>query len=188
MLNIRLKFLGQKKFNNIISMTTKQEAAVILIRILASYMFLQALSILPVSATVATVDPVMFLISHEFVTFIISATIWLLAKPLSRFMVKDLPSSEKEISLTPLNSQIEPLIFSTIGLIILVTAIPQLVGMLTYNNAINMIGDDPVLQAKVIASSKSFTVSYLAKCIVGCSLLFFSGKLSKVLQKIRMET
>ncbi len=168
-------------------MVTKQEIAVILIRILAAFLLLQALSILPMSVIYGTADPVMFLVSHEFTTFIISMTLWFTARPLSRLMVRNI-SNNNGINSNPPNTQVEPIIFSAIGLIILSTAIPQLVSIITYNSSIDMIGNDPTLKAQALASSKAFTARYIAKLLVGFSLLFFSDKLCELIEKVRTKT
>lgn len=166
-------------------MISLQDFTIILIRILAAYMLLQALSILPMSITIGTANSVMFLISHEFVTFIISTSLWFLAPWLSRKMVKGLAIHSKPTR--PLSRyQIEALIISSVGLIILVLSIPQLVNMVTYNNSLVMI-DDPALKAQVVASSKGFTGRYIAKMLVGIFCLFFSEKLSFFIQQARKK-
>lgn len=148
-------------------------------------MLLQALSILPMSVSFGTANPVTFLISHEFTTFVISSVLWFSAPWLSNKMVKGItPPSE---AAKPLSSyQIEALIISTVGLVILAVSIPQLVNMVAYNNSIGMI-DDPALKAQVIASSKGFTGRYISKIIFGLFLLFFSEKLCLVVAKVRKK-
>ena len=167
-------------------MITRQDIATILIRVLAAYMLLQALSILPMSVTIGAANPVMFLISHEFTTFVISTIIWFSAPSLSKVMVKD--STDASENLQRLKYwQAESLIFSTIGLILVVVSIPALANMVAYNIAIGTFEVDAVPKAQMIASSQGFTTKYIVKIVLGVFLIFFSEKICSVVAKIRKK-
>ncbi|MDH3974652.1 MAG: hypothetical protein OEV42_10285 [Deltaproteobacteria bacterium] len=165
-------------------MITKQDIAIILIRVLAAYMLLQALAILPMSVLISTADPVMFLISHEFTTFVISTILWFSAPRLSKVMVKDSTnSSEHPEGLE--GRQVESLIFSTIGVILVAVSIPALANMVAYHRTISTFEVDAVSKAQMVAGSKGFITKYIVKIAVGIFLIFFSEKLCHLLSKGR---
>jgi uncharacterized membrane protein len=165
-------------------MITKQDIAIILIRVLAAYMLLQALSILPMSVTIGTANPVMFLISHEFTTFVISAILWFFAPSLSKVMVKDSTVAPKNPQGLE-DRQVESLIFSTIGLILVVVSIPALANMVAYNTTIGTYEVDAATKAQMVASSQGFTTKYIVRIILGVFLILFSEKLCSLVANIR---
>ena len=129
-------------------------------------MLLQALSILPMSFSYGTDNPVRFLISHEFTTFVISTILWFTAPRLSKVMVKEATSSPEQAE-TIANYQVESLIFSTIGLILVVVSIPALANMVAYNSAIGTFEVEAISKAQMVASSKGFTTKYIVRIVVG---------------------
>jgi hypothetical protein len=167
-------------------MITKREIAIILIRVLAAYMLLQALSILPMSVAFGTSNPVLFLLSHEFSTFVISAVLWFAAPRLSSIIVRDITGTTESIeSIT--DNHLEALIFSGIGLVLVATSIPAIANMIAYNSAIETLNPDAATKVQMIASSKGFTAKYIAKIACGLFLLVFSEKLYRLLSKIRKK-
>ena len=165
-------------------MVNKRELAVILIRILAAYMLLQALSILPMSVTFGTSNPLIFLLSHEFTTFVISVALWFAAPRLSKLIVRDFTTTKESIE--PIaDYHFEALIFSGIGLVLVATSIPAIANMVAYNSAIETLNPDAPTKVQMIASSKGFTAKYIAKIICGLFLLIFSEKLCRLFSKIR---
>lgn len=167
-------------------MITKHELSVILIRILALHILLQAVSIFPMSFRVFPATPVSFVFSYEFTAFAVSVIVWFLARPLSVFIVKDIKDNSNT-NTYPSYIQFEIIIFSIVGLIVLATAIPELANMLAYNSIIDTIQDDASLKLQATASSRGFTAKYITKIVVGCGLLFFSDKLCFFIQKIRTK-
>ncbi len=147
-------------------------------------MLLQALSILPMSVTIGTANPVMFLISHEFTTFVISTILWFIAPSLSKVMVKD--STAAPGNLQGLEDwKVESLIFSTIGLILVAVSIPALANIVAYNTNIGTFEVDAATKAQMIASSQGFTTKYIVRIVLGVFLIFFSDKLCSLVAKIR---
>ncbi len=158
----------------------------ILLRVLATYIFLQALSILPMGVMVGSVNPVLFLFSHEFTSFIISLILWFSAKPIAKLMTRDLSQHFPDNDLpNDFSHELEPLIFSCIGLVLIVTAIPQLVNMVVYHSAVSNITNDPTLTTEAIASTKAFTARFIAKIIIGLLLVLFSNKCWIIIAKMR---
>ena len=149
-------------------------------------MLLQAISILPMSVSIGTADSVMFLISHEFTTFVVSTILWFSAPRLLKIMVKDTTSTSKQAeSLT--SYQVEALIFLPIGVILVTVSIPALANMVAYNIAIDTLSTDATTKAQIIASSKGFTTRYIAKLLVGIFLIFYSHKLCHLVAKVRKK-
>ena len=168
-------------------MITKQDIAIIVIRILALYMFLQGLSILPMSVTYGTRDPISFLISHEFVIFLISAILWLSARPLSRYLVSDKTISS-EISSNISREPLEQMIFSIVGLILIVVTIPALSGSIAYHMNIDENLPDLTYRSKALAGIKSHYINYLLKLLLGFLLLCFPDLITGMIRSVRGKT
>jgi len=101
-------------------------------------------------------------------------------------MVRDITNtSDPADSLT--SYQVEPIIFSTIGLILVAVSIPALANMVAYNSAIDSLSPDEAMRINMIASSKGFTARYIARIIVGLFLIFFSQKLCGWITKVRKK-
>ncbi|CAB1058041.1 hypothetical protein D1BOALGB6SA_2797 [Olavius sp. associated proteobacterium Delta 1] len=165
-------------------MITKQDIAIIAIRILALYMFLQGLSILPMSVTFGTRDPISFLISHEFVIFLISAILWFSARPLSRFFVSDKTTSSEILSNFSRES-VEQMIFSIVGLILIVVTIPALSGSIAYHINIDENLPDLAYRSKALAGIKSHYINYLLKLLLGFLLLCFPSLVTEMVRLAR---
>ena len=165
-------------------MITKQDIAIILTRILALYMFLQGLSILPMSVTYGTRDPISFLISHEFVVFLISAILWLSAKPLSKYLGTNKTNfSERPPNLT--RESIEEMIISIVGLILIVVTIPALTGSIAYHLSIDENLPDLSFRSKAIVGIKSLYIGYVMKLLLGFILLCFPNIIKDMVRRVR---
>lgn len=165
-------------------MITKQEIVAISIRILALYMFLQGLSILPMSVTIGTANPVSFLISHEFVTFLISVILWIIAFPLAKFMLKEKINSP-EMSSSLSRETIEQTVFSIVGLIIAAVSIPGLSSLFAYHSALDSLNSDPSFKVEALAGFKGHLVRYIIQIIIGLFLLFYSNIVTGLIGRIR---
>jgi len=166
-------------------MITKQDIAIILIRILSLYLMLQSLSILPMSIRIYTPTPIFLLISHEFVSFILSIVLWFFAPYLAKTMTKETTCNSNG-SYGFNNVQFEQLLISAMGLILLAISIPGAVGMVSYHAAIVTTEVvDLAIQTQVEVSAKSFLAKYIAGILLGMFFLVFSKMLANQLDTLR---
>lgn len=165
-------------------MINKFEIAKIMVRILAAYLFLQSLSILPMYVSIE--NSTMSLISPSFIIIIFSVILWIFAPSISILMVKDNKISTFQTERIQ-KHHFEGLIFSSIGLILVVISIRGLAGMIAYNNSVNTFDHNTGISDKLIASSISYTTKHLVEFIMGLLLLFYSDKLSRILNNIRKK-
>ena len=81
--------------------------------------------------------------------------------------------------------EIELLIFSVVGLVVIVHAIPQLFSLITYRKAADALADDPIIKIQALATFKSSLVYNILKIIIGAYLLCFSKQITGLITKYR---
>ena len=163
-------------------MITPIQLSTILIRILSLYLILQGLSILPAFSSISSSEAIF--LDPQYVMIFLGIIIWILAKPLTRLIV-----SEESITYDNTNNfsitQIEVLIFSIVGLALIVHAIPRLFSLITYRIAAATLTADPILKIQALATFKSSLAYNILRIFFGAYLLFFSNHLVELIDKIR---
>ena len=81
--------------------------------------------------------------------------------------------------------QIEQVIFSIVGLIIVVVAIPGLLGLFAYHRSLDSLNSDLTVKIQATASLRSYLVGYIAKIIIGLFLLCFPNIVAGLPGRVR---
>jgi hypothetical protein len=163
-------------------MITPNHISIISIRILSLYLILQGLSILPTFTRISSSE--LFLLDPQYILIILGIIIWILAKPISKFIVGKETIPHDSTNTFSIN-QIEVFIFSIVGLILLVHAIPQLFSLITYRKVVATLNLDPVIEIQALATFKSSLVYNIVKIFIGLYLLCFSKHFTDFVNKIR---
>ena len=163
-------------------MITPKSLSIILVRVLSLYLILQGLSILPAFYSISSSET--FLLEPQYVSIAIGVIIWLLANPISRLIVsKESRLAETTNGLS--KNQIEVLVMSFIGLILIVHAIPNLASLITYRKVAATLTSDPIIEVKTLATYKSSLVYNIVKILIGAYLLLFSRQFMGLINKLR---
>lgn len=104
---------------------------IIIIRLMSIYVLLQAASILPTSFNITMLDPIIFLLNPSFVMAVLAVILWLVAPRIAKEIIKE--HDDISISATSeLIPHIEALIFLSLGLILVTSSFPSLMGGVTF--------------------------------------------------------
>ncbi len=162
---------------------TPRVIAIIAVRILALYLILSGLAIFP--AFTKTGFSGFFLLDPQCLFIILGVILWLLAKPIANRIVSDETSSTKQPKSQFSKQQIEVIIFTVVGLLILVYGIPQLVSMIIYRKSVAPLVADPLIKIKEVASFKSALAYQIIEIVIGAYLLIFPHHFVKALENLR---
>ncbi len=163
-------------------MITSIQLSVILIRILSLYLILQGISILPAFYRVSSSEA--FYLDPQYIIIVLGIIIWIFASPISRFMLGKESTPSDTINNFSIN-QFEILMFSTVGLVLVVHVIPQLFSLIIYRKAAATLASDPIIKVQALATFKSSLVYNTLKLFFGAYLLFFSKHLIESIDRFR---
>ena len=167
-----------------IKMMNKRDISILLIRILALYLFLQALSVLPMSIKVGVTESIFFIISQEFIIFLLSAFLWFAAPYLSKIILKE-QSDCTEANYHLEWETFEYVLFSFVGLILIVVAIPGFSGILMWKLAYNSFEPDIVSKSEAIAGYYSHITKYIMEFFIGLILFIRPNFITSIKRLIR---
>lgn len=169
----------------------KSDVALIVLRSMAVYLLLSALSALPAGLRVMNqtsweFESASIFISASVVMSILAIALWFVAPFVAMLMVKKV---NRPIDKDMFNSKfhVESTIFTTVGLILVVTSIAPMIFNLAYNNTedIQLHIADESQKVLMQASQNGFTAQYASMLIVGLLLLFFAEPFWQFIAKIK---
>jgi len=164
---------------------TPRVIAIIAVRILALYLILSGLAVFPAFIRVGSSKS--FFLDPQYIIIIMGIITWFLAKPIANRIISDETSTTKRSKSRFTQYEIEVIIFSIVGLLLLAKAIPQIFSLITYRKSIASLSSDPIIEIQAVASFKSSLIYHIIRIIIGAYLLIFPHHFVKALENLRSK-
>jgi hypothetical protein len=168
-------------------MDLKKYIPFILIRLLSLELLLEGFAVLPSTFSMLTFskEDSVFLQLPQVLLVIFSIALWFLSNPLATYLSKGFKETDEPIA--PINNySLECIIISAIGLYVMVSAVPSLFGMISYNVSMNFLPSN-VSKAEALVSILSRFFMHLTKFILGIVLIVFSKRITDLFRNFRLK-